>query len=160
MDQSLQQTYGGASVATAAEPGVITLDERVPAAQLSVGRYWRLPRFYAVGLRLEIIERAMCPRFHVDHVGIRMLCTYRGPGTEWLDDEAADRNFLGARGSGLRSEADFRRLGMDDSLRRLAPMVAALKDVPEIWEIATDPNAPPSMMMESPLWKLDASLAR
>lgn len=55
----------------------------------------------AVGLRLEIIERAMCPRFHVDHVGIRMLCTYRGPGTEWLDDEAADRNFLGARGSGL-----------------------------------------------------------
>ena len=34
----------------------------------------------AVGLRLEVIECAMCPRFHVDHVGIRMLCTFCGPG--------------------------------------------------------------------------------
>ena len=59
----------------------------------------------AVGLRLEVIERAMCPRFHVDRVGIRLLCTYRGPGTEWLDDSAADRDFLGARGGGLSDAA-------------------------------------------------------
>lgn len=59
----------------------------------------------AVGLRLEVIERAMCPRFHVDHVGLRMLCTYRGPGTEWLDDAAADLAFLGARSGGLPDEA-------------------------------------------------------
>ena len=32
----------------------VRLDERVPAAQLSIGRYWRLPRFYAVGLRLDL----------------------------------------------------------------------------------------------------------
>ena len=36
---------------------------------------------------------------------------------------------LGARGSGLRAEADFRRRGMDESLQRLQPMTAALKDV-------------------------------
>jgi hypothetical protein len=54
-----------------------------------------------VGLRMEVVGRAMCPRFHVDHVGIRMLCTYRGPGTEWLDEDCADRNFLGARSGGL-----------------------------------------------------------
>lgn len=53
-----------------------------------------------VGLRLEVVGRAMCPRFHVDHVGIRMLCTYRGPGTEWLDEGCADRAFLGARSVG------------------------------------------------------------
>jgi hypothetical protein len=53
-----------------------------------------------VGLRLEVVGRAMCPRFHVDHVGIRMLCTYRGPGTEWLDEDCADRAFLGARSGG------------------------------------------------------------
>jgi hypothetical protein len=58
----------------------------------------------AVGLRLEVIERAMCPRFHVDRVGIRMLCTYRGPGTEWLDEAAADRDYLGARSGGLPDE--------------------------------------------------------
>jgi hypothetical protein len=25
----------------------------------------------------------MCPGFHVDQCGIRLICTYRGPGTEW-----------------------------------------------------------------------------
>jgi len=49
----------------------------------------------AVGLRLEVVGRAMCPRFHVDHVGIRMLCTYRGPGTEWLDEHCASRATCG-----------------------------------------------------------------
>ncbi len=55
----------------------------------------------SVGLRLEVVGRAMCPRFHVDHVGIRMLCTYRGPGTEWLNEDCANRSFLGARSGGL-----------------------------------------------------------
>lgn len=50
----------------------------------------------SVGIRLEIVDRAMCPRFHVDNVGIRMLCTYRGPGTEWLEDVCADRSKLGS----------------------------------------------------------------
>jgi len=59
---------------------------------------------HAVGLRVEVIERAMCPRFHVDRVGIRMLCTYRGPGTEWLDEDAANRDYLGARSGGLPDE--------------------------------------------------------
>ncbi|MGF1547717.1 MAG: DUF1826 domain-containing protein [Thiotrichales bacterium] len=54
----------------------------------------------ALGLRLEVLERAMCPRFHVDRVGIRMLCTYRGPGTEWLDERCADRRWLGQAGHG------------------------------------------------------------
>ncbi|CAH1387138.1 DUF1826 domain-containing protein [Candidatus Nitrotoga sp. M5] len=49
----------------------------------------------SVGLRLEVMNRAMCPRFHVDHVGIRLLCTYRGPATEWLEDACADRSKLG-----------------------------------------------------------------
>lgn len=36
---------------------------------------------------------------------------------------------LAARGTGLHDPADFRRMGMDESLRRLGPMAAALKDV-------------------------------
>jgi hypothetical protein len=39
-----------------------------------------------IGLRLEILQRPMCPRWHRDHNGIRLLCTWLGPGTEWLDD--------------------------------------------------------------------------
>lgn len=43
-----------------------------------------------VGLRLEVTAAAMCPRFHADRVGVRLLCTYRGPGTEWIDPAFAD----------------------------------------------------------------------
>ncbi|AVZ79603.1 MAG TPA: DUF1826 domain-containing protein [Pseudothauera hydrothermalis] len=57
-----------------------------------------------IGLRLEVIRQAMCPRLHVDRVGIRMLCTYRGPGTEWVEDHSVDRRFLGAGSSGLPDE--------------------------------------------------------
>lgn len=53
-----------------------------------------------IGIRLEVIRQAMCPRLHVDRVGIRMLCTYRGPGTEWVDDAYVDRRFLGAAAGG------------------------------------------------------------
>ena len=58
-----------------------------------------------VGLRVEIVDRALCPRFHADRVGIRLLCTYRGPATEWLDDRFADRTRLGVNGHGLADEA-------------------------------------------------------
>ncbi len=57
-----------------------------------------------VGIRLEILRRAMCPRFHVDHTGIRLVCTYRGPGTEWLEDACADRSRLGPASAGMPDE--------------------------------------------------------
>ncbi len=48
----------------------------------------------AVGLRLARIGRAMCPGWHVDRVGIRLVCTYQGPGTQWLDQQDVDRRDL------------------------------------------------------------------
>ena len=45
----------------------------------------------AVGLRLARLGHAMCPGWHIDGVGIRLICTYQGPGTEWLDDQGIDR---------------------------------------------------------------------
>jgi hypothetical protein len=32
-----------------------------------------------VGLRLRVLDGAMCPRFHVDNVPLRLLTTYAGP---------------------------------------------------------------------------------
>lgn len=58
----------------------------------------------SLGLRLECLDSAMCPRFHVDRVGLRLLVTYRGPATEWLDDRAAERHRLGAGNGGLPDE--------------------------------------------------------
>lgn len=31
-----------------------------------------------VGLRLRVLDKAMCPRFHVDHVPVRLITTYGG----------------------------------------------------------------------------------
>lgn len=45
-----------------------------------------------VGLRLASLQTAMCPRFHVDKVPCRLVTTYAGPGTHWLNP--AQRNRL------------------------------------------------------------------
>lgn len=45
-----------------------------------------------IGARIEVLDRAMCPRFHVDRVAARLLCTYHGPGTEWLNPGCAPEN--------------------------------------------------------------------
>ena len=46
-------------------------------------------------VRLEPVPGDGCKYFHADSVGIRLLCTYRGPGTWWLPDDAVERAALG-----------------------------------------------------------------
>ncbi|MEL6368579.1 MAG: DUF1826 domain-containing protein [Pseudomonadota bacterium] len=50
------------------------------------------------GLRLRTLDRAMCPKFHVDRVPCRLVSTYCGVGTEWLRHEHVDRSRLGPSG--------------------------------------------------------------
>ena len=40
-------------------------------------------------LRFDVVTTNKCPKFHIDHVTARLLCTYRGVGTEYsfLDDQ-------------------------------------------------------------------------
>ncbi|UEM25256.1 DUF1826 domain-containing protein (plasmid) [Skermanella mucosa] len=47
-------------------------------------------------VRLEPVPGDGCKYFHADSVGIRLLCTYRGPGTWWLPDDAVERAALGS----------------------------------------------------------------
>ena len=51
---------------------------------------------------------------------------------------AIARLTLAARQTGLREEADFRRFGMDDSLRRLTPLIAALKETLRSYDLDLD----------------------
>jgi len=48
-----------------------------------------------IGLRLRALDKAMCPRFHVDHVPVRLITTYAGIGSEWLKEGEMDRQQLG-----------------------------------------------------------------
>jgi hypothetical protein len=57
-----------------------------------------------LGVRLLRLDAPMCPRFHTDFVGVRLLTTYCGPGTEWLDDADVDRSRLGHRSGGEPDE--------------------------------------------------------
>ncbi|WP_417879832.1 DUF1826 domain-containing protein [Vibrio sp.] len=49
-----------------------------------------------VGLRLTRLDSPMCPKFHFDRVPCRLVTTYAGPATEWLDNKGIDRSKLGA----------------------------------------------------------------
>ena len=57
------------------------------------------------GLRLATLNRAMCPRFHVDHVPCRLLKTYTGIATQWIPHERLDRTKLGVNHHYQRDEA-------------------------------------------------------
>lgn len=72
-----------------------------------------------VTLRLETLHDDGCRRFHVDRVRLRLLCTYLGPGTEWLTDDQVDREALAGH---LPNEAILRW----GAPRRLEPFWVAI----------------------------------
>ena len=47
-----------------------------------------------IGVRLRLLDKAMCPRFHVDHVPVRLITTYAGIGSQWLREGVMDRRAL------------------------------------------------------------------
>jgi hypothetical protein len=57
-----------------------------------------------VGLRLTVLEHAMCPRFHVDKIPCRLVTTFFGTGTQWLHHQMVNRDKLGTGNQGLTDE--------------------------------------------------------
>jgi len=68
------------------------------------GLYCDLFDLKRVGLRLRTLDHAMCPKFHFDSVTCRLVCTYGGTGTQWLEDAYIDRRKLGIGSGGLKDE--------------------------------------------------------
>jgi hypothetical protein len=58
-----------------------------------------------VGVRLARLELAMCPRFHVDKVLLRVVSAYVGAGTEYLSSHVVDRSRLAAPGASAGDES-------------------------------------------------------
>ncbi|MEH6552445.1 MAG: DUF1826 domain-containing protein [Pseudomonadales bacterium] len=85
-----------------------------------------------VGLRLTVLDKAMCPRFHVDKVPCRLVTTYQGSATEWLPHNVVDRSKLGHGSEGKPDEQSglFPKLG--DIQQLTVGDVALLKG--ESWE--------------------------
>lgn len=77
-----------------------------------------------IGLRLRVLDKPMCPRFHVDHVPLRLVTTYQGAASEWLDESGLDRRLLGGAQAEVVDEQLIHSLSTGD--------VALLKG--ERWE--------------------------
>jgi hypothetical protein len=96
-------------------PSAPTIDERVTARTLDAARWmallpespWRdalaedVAALARTALEVSGAPRArvqfgwvtgqQCPRFHTDFVALRLICTYVGPGTEWIEERWLDR---------------------------------------------------------------------
>ena len=49
-------------------------------------------------LLLTTVNTNMCRKFHTDINDLRLLCTYIGPGTLWVPDEAVNKKAVPAKG--------------------------------------------------------------
>ncbi len=86
------------------------LDEDLPISCFSIGRelfindmtnlcelFFKLTQSKSIRFQVEIVRTDMCRLFHVDNMRQRLLCTYIGPGTEWLDHSNVYRDGFGKR---------------------------------------------------------------
>lgn len=79
------------------------------------------------GVRLTVLDRAMCPRFHVDRIPCRLVTTYNGIATQWLNHDDVNRDKLGAKSQGLPDE-ESGLISADTTINQLdAGDVALLK---------------------------------
>jgi hypothetical protein len=76
-----------------------------------------------IRLRLDGVADDACRRFHVDAVRLRLLCTYIGSGTEWIDGYGRVQHI------GLSHVAIFKGDGYPDATPRIlhrSPPLSAL----------------------------------
>ncbi|MEY3214346.1 MAG: hypothetical protein RIT28_4827 [Pseudomonadota bacterium] len=89
------RTFERACTVRAGEPLAAPLDlpgEANPGRAALLADIQELTQIFAdltgdhvLGLRLRVLEGTMCPKWHVDRLRVRLICTYLGPGTEWLE---------------------------------------------------------------------------
>lgn len=79
-----------------------------------VGAYACLLGSKRIGLRLRVLDKAMCPRFHVDHVPVRLVTTYAGSASQWLREGAMDRSQLGNQQAEPQDAISVRQMGTGD----------------------------------------------
>lgn len=64
-----------------------------------VHRVSRITGDRTLHLQLNVVSRDACRYFHIDAVPARLMCSYIGPGTQWIDPSRAGRESTGAAGT-------------------------------------------------------------
>jgi hypothetical protein len=75
-------------------------------------------------VRLTRVEDDCCALFHVDSLPLRLLCTYAGDGTQWLENDNVRRDQLGSQGRTLA-----------EATRAIVVNPAAIRTIPS-WQVA------------------------
>ena len=83
--------------------GHVSSDEFCQDTAVLVDMFCTLFGVKEAGVRLTMLDKAMCPKFHVDRIPCRLITTYNGIGTEWLPSHLVDRSKLG---HGSQGKAD------------------------------------------------------
>ncbi len=105
-------------------------DER--SARALADDIWLLVRLFceiadisSARVRVERIEDNGCQLFHADSLRIRMLCTYAGPGTEWLTEDNVRFDQLGLQGRSVE-EANRAIVVNEGRIQRVQPWHVAV----------------------------------
>lgn len=64
-----------------------------------IALFQEVTQAFTFRLLFATISTNMCSRFHTDINNLRLLCTYLGPGTLWLPNQAIDYTAVKSRGS-------------------------------------------------------------
>lgn len=93
--------------------------------QFLVSRFCEIADTNHARVRFERIEGDGCRLFHADNLHLRMLCTYAGPGTEWVENKHLSYEELGLRGRTLE-ETNAAIVKNSSQIRRLEPWSVAV----------------------------------
>ena len=75
-----------------------------------------------VEVRLDLTDKQSCPKFHCDNVLVRLVTTYVGPGTEYVERHAADTLHRVAPGSLVLLKGHRHPTHADRVLHRSPPL--------------------------------------
>lgn len=83
----------------------------------TLGAFARVAGTTRMRVSFGAVNTDKCRKFHVDFVGLRLVLTYAGPGTEWLPNSAVDREAL-AHPLDCPCDANKKIVRSDDEIRR------------------------------------------
>ena len=80
--------------------------------------FFKMSKHSRMKLQILPVNSNMCRLFHEDYYRQRLLCTYLGPGTEWLDHDNVNRSGLGRGRNGniVKDESKINRAKTFDVL--------------------------------------------
>jgi hypothetical protein len=89
------------------------------------GLFTRVTGSAKARINFSAVHDDHCRKFHSDYLRYRLICTYAGPGTEWLPDHAVDRTAMQPSAE-CPIEANRAIVRSDAEVRRAAPFEVLL----------------------------------